>query len=254
MIRQFKILYKLVMPLLSVLLLTCTRDNPTTPNLDYESEIVVFGLLLMTERDSGQQKTVRIERSYKVTDYLPDYPEDRAIKDALVYVESRNQRVKFEHLFASTYSDVEEKLQLVPGELYTLNITLTDGHKITSQCLMPDRPTILFPTANTPVKAYQPLTVQWEHARFAHRYQIAIEDNVDGFQFSILSDSDQEELYAFLFARPNHYILKVASLDQNYYDYLRSRSNREPILRIDGALGVFGAIVYDRERFVAVTQ
>lgn len=237
-----------------VLQLSCTHDNPMRPSLDYESEIVVFGLLLMTERDTGRQKTVRIERSYKVTDYLPDYPEGRAIKDAIVYIESANQRVRFEHLFAGTYSDVKGELNLIPGEVYTLDITLTDGHKITSQCVMPDRPTILYPTANTPVKAYQPLTVHWQHARFAHRYQIAVEEIANGFQFSLFSDSDREELYAFLFARPNYYTLKVASLDQNYYDYLRSRSNREPILRINGALGVFGAIVYDKEQFIAVTQ
>ncbi len=68
----------------------------------------------------------------------------------------------------------------------------------------------------------------------------------------MFSASDQEELYAFLFAEPDGYTLTVASLDQNYYDYLRSRSDREPILHINGALGFFGAIAYDREHFVAM--
>ena len=238
--------------LIAAVLLSCKNDDPTAPNLDYDSEVVVFGLFMITDRENVQQKIIRLERSFKVTDELPRSPKERAIKDARVFVETKDQKFQFEYLFDSTYMDRSGELVLVPGELYKLDIALSNGHKITAECLMPDRPTIVAPTASAPVAAFLPLTVIWEEAPFAYRYQIAIDDDFEGFQFSTYSASDQEELYPFLFARPNEYTLKVASLDQNYYDYLRSRSNRDPISHITGALGVFGAIAYDKERFLAV--
>lgn len=236
--------------LLIAVYLSCS-DEPVAPELDYDSEVVVFGLLLMTEKENVQQKAIRLERSYIVTEKLPPSQKDRAIKDALVFIESGDERVQFEYRFDNVYLDKPGELQLIPGELYKLDITLANGQKITAECIMPDRPKILRPTAGQPVAAYQPLTVAWELARFAYRYEIAIDENFDGFEFSMLSASDQEELYPFLFAGPDGYTVTVASLDQNYYDYLRSRSDRTPISHIDGALGVFGAIAYDRERFVA---
>lgn len=249
---MFKFINILLMPGILISLVACSNDNPIVPEIDYEPEVVVFGLLLLTDRDQGQQKTIRIERSYEITEKVPDYSDGRAIKDALVFVETENQRVQFEHDFASAYSDKNNELQLLPGERYKLDITLKDGQKITSECLMPDRPAIVSPTLTEPVQAFEPLLVKWQEAEFAHRYQIAVEADNDGFQFSTFSASDQEEIYAFIFARPNIYYFKVASLDQNYYDYLRSRSNRQPISHINGALGVFGAIAYDRGSFRAL--
>ncbi|MBN1465946.1 DUF4249 family protein [candidate division KSB1 bacterium] len=231
--------------------LSC-NDEAMAPDLDYDSEVVVFGLFLITEKENVQQKAIRLERSYKVTEKVPPSQKDRAIKDALVFVESKDKRVQFEYLFDNVYLDNADELQLLPGELYKLDITLTNGHKITAECIMPDRPKILSPAAGQSVAAYQPLTVTWEKARFAHRYEIAIDENFDGFQVSMFSASDQEDLYSFLFAGPDRYTVTVASLDQNYYDYLRSRSDREPISHINGALGVFGAMAYDRERFIAM--
>ncbi|MBN1559713.1 DUF4249 family protein [candidate division KSB1 bacterium] len=240
--------------LLIVAGISCKNDDPTAPRLDYDSEIVVFGLFMITEKENVQQKTIRLEQSYKVTDPLPQSQKERAIKDAVVFVETNDKRIQFEYLFDSTYLDKAGTLKLVPGELYKLDITLTNGHKITSEFIMPDRPKILRPNASAPAAAYQPLTVSWEEARFAHRYEIAIDDDFGEFQLATFSASDHEELYPFLFATPNEYTLKVASLDQNYYDYLRSRSNRDPISHINGAIGVFGAIAYDKERFLALVQ
>ncbi len=237
----------------ALIFFSCTHDDPVAPKLDYEPEIVVFGLLMVTERDEGHQKTVRIERSFEITDTLPPYPEGRAVTDASVFIETENQRVEFVHTFHSNYEDVYDELQLVPGQLYKLDITMPDGHKITSQCIMPDKPNITFPRSLDPVEAFSSLTVAWDSAAYAHRYQIAVEEDMGSFQLTTFSAGTSEDLYVFVFARPNKYFLKVASLDQNYYDYLRSGSDSQPISHISGALGVFGAIAYDKSIFYAVS-
>ena len=188
MFRSFQIV---LIFLIFVLFIFCQKNDPMAPDLDYNSEVVLFGLFLMTENDNVQQKSIRLERSYKVTDRLPPSPKERAIKDAVIYVETKDQKVQFEYLFDSTYLDKEGELVLIPGEVYKLDITLKNGHKITSQCIMPDRPTILYPNPEQPATAYRPLTVTWKEAEFAHRYEIAVDDDSDVFQFATFSASDQ---------------------------------------------------------------
>ncbi len=229
--------------LLFTLLFAC-NDNPTVPEFDYEPEINVFGLLILNR----QQKTIRIEKTYKVTDYLPDF---RGVEDAEVWVSSKEQKVQFEHLFNGNYSDKQNKLKLVAGETYALDVTMADGHKITAHCTMPAPPRILSPVDNESVPAFQALNVFWERGDFAHRYEIAVDDEFRNFKYSAYSDSTYIQLFPFIFAGAGRYNLKVASLDQNYFDHVRSLQNRDPILHIQGALGVFGAIAYDKSIFYA---
>ncbi len=235
---------KIILFLLLLALLFACNDNPTVPDFDYEPEINVFGLLILNR----QQKTIRIEQTYKVTDYFPEF---RGVEDAQVWVSSGDQKVRFVHLFNGNYSDKENKLKLVPGETYYLRIDMPDGRKVTADCIMPAAPRILSPVTNESVPAFKALDVFWERAEFAHRYEIAVDDEFRNFKYSNFSDSTHIQLFPFIFAHPGRYNLKVASLDRNYFDHVRSRSNRDPILHIEGALGVFGAIAYDKSRFYA---
>ena len=227
-----------------LLWLGCNSDNPTEPSIDYESELNVFGMLILNR----QQKTIRIERTYKVTENFPGF---RGVADAEVWVRTKNQNVKFAHLFNGNYSDIENALKLVVGETYMLDVTMPDGHKVTSECVMPAPPIILSPNNDEAVSAFQPLNVFWERGDFAYRYEIAVDDEFRNFRFNAFSDSTHAQLFPFIFANNGRYNLKIASLDKNYWDHLRSSSRREPLLNIKGALGVFGAIAYDKSVFYA---
>lgn len=235
---------KLIFLLIVLLLFACNRDNPTVPTFDYEPEINVFGLLILNR----QQKNIRIERTYKIDEYFPDF---RGVEDAEVWVRTNDQNVHFEHLFNGNYSDKKSLLRLVAGETYHLDITMADGRKVASQCTIPEPPHILSPADGEAVTAFEALDVFWQRGKFAHRYEIAVDDEFRNFKVSNFSDSTHSQLYPFIFAHAGRYNLKVASLDQNYYDHLRSRSGREPILHIQGAIGVFGAIAYDQSIFYA---
>ena len=226
------------------LMSACNKDNPTVPTFDYDPEINIFGLLILNR----QQKTIRIEQTYKVTDYFPDF---RGVEDAEVWVRSLDQNVQFVHLFNGNYSDKNSELLLAVGKTYMLDITMPDNRKITSECVMPAPPSILSPMDDEAVTAYTKLDVHWQRGDFAYRYEIAVDDEFRNFQFSNYSDSTYAQLFPFIFAGTGRYNLKIASLDKNYWDHLRSRSSREPILNIKGALGVFGAIAYDKTIFYA---
>ena len=236
--------YIFILLIVMILISSCNKENPTVPEFDYEPEINVFGLFIL----NNNQKTIRIEQTYKVTDYYPSF---RGIEDATVFVSTESQRVEFVHLFEGRYSDEHDVLQLTPGETYKLDITMSDGRKVSAQCIMPDKPKILQPVNGGTAEAFTPLTVEYEQAEFADRYQISLTNDFGGIDFYELSAEGEEELYGFIFAKPDRYIIKVASLDKNYYDHLRSRSDREPLLNINGAVGVFGALAYDTVRFTA---
>ncbi len=246
-----KTVHILASALLLLSFFACEIEEVAAPKLEYDPEIVVFGLLLYNEYDEFQT-TIRIEHAYDITDTLPEDSEKRAVKDAQVFVETSTQRVEYEHTFNSNYQDIRGQLERIPGETYKLDITLADGRKITSQCILPDKPLITSPALDTSVEAYKPLTVTWQRDEFAHRYQVSVEEDFDSFYFDEFSATTEEEIFFFVLAPPGRYYLKVASLDQNYYDYLRSARSRESGSNVNGALGVFGAIAYSKSRFFAV--
>lgn len=249
MIKFFHIISAL---LIVLIFLSCAIEDATAPKLDYEPEVVVFGLLLLTENDDEGQKTIRIERSFEITDKLPLDARNRAITDAKVFIETEDQRVQFLYTFDSNYEDIYNRLNIVPGQTYKLNITLADGRNISAQCIMPSKPEIISPRVNAPVEAYKPLDVTWQNDEFAYVYELSIEEEMESFSYSEFSASTEEEILFFVLAPPGKYFLKVASLDQNYYDYLRTSQSRQPISNIDGGLGVFGAMAYNKSKFFAV--
>lgn len=232
---------------LALLWIAACDDNPTRPEFEYEPEINVFGLLILD--DAYPQKTVKLERTYTIDEYFPNF---RGIEDAVVMVRTEEQDVQFQHSFQGTYVDVNDELRLSAGTLYQLDVTLADGEKITSECVMPARPTMISPAPNDQVPAYTALKLHWEETLFAQQYAISVESDLASFEFTLLSDSTAASFFPFIFAGPGSYRARISALDQNYYDHARSRSNRNPILHIEGAIGVFGAISFGKSvRFFA---
>ena len=222
---------------LIILLIGC-KTEPPVPNFPYKPEVNVFALLIL----NNQQKIVRVERTYKSTDYFPD---DRGIADALVTISTEQNTVRFEHRFKGIYYDAQKQLQLQEGQAYHLQVVLNDGATISADCVMPGKPKIESPTDRSIVKAYRFLDIEWLQAQFAYRYLVYVKDILDEFSTFVYADSTALTFYPFLFAPPDIYVIKVVATDQNYYDYIRSHPNRDPILHISNGQGVFGAVAYD---------
>jgi hypothetical protein len=233
--------------ILAVLLVfTACNDTPTQPQINYESEVNVFGLLIL----NNGQKNIHVERTYKVTDYFPPL-QDRAIKDARVLVRSDEQEVEFKHLFDGNYSDAEGKLVLKAGFVYQLEINLKDGRRVTAETIIPSLPEIVSPQKADVVPPFHSLPVSWNPALFCAQYAVTITNMLVDFEFTTYTEETEENLYSFLFAPPGRYVLKVTAMDQNFYDHTRSSPNRNPILHIEGGIGVFGSMAFQSVVFDA---
>lgn len=228
------------------------NETPTRPQIDYESEVNVFGRFILYA-NKGQlvsQKNITLEHTYKITERFPD-PRARAIEDARVIVRSDEQQVEFQRLFEGTYGDVEDKLKLKPGAAYQLEVLLQDGRRVTAETIIPTLPEIIIPERDAEVSSFQPLTIKWRPALFCDHYAVTVYAVDGNFNVTLFSDKTEENFYPFLFAFPGRYMVKIAALDQNLYDYLRSRSNRNPILHINGGIGVFGSMAFTGVPFMA---
>ncbi len=233
----------LLLLLLLLLTLGCSKEPPL-PTYSYDPEVNVFALLIL----NNQQKIVRVERSYKATDY---FPEQRGIPDATVFVNDDTAAVQFLHQGNGVYQDVDGRLLLAAGKHYRLDITLANGKKLTARCTQPGRPTIQSPMNNSTVEAFKFLSIEWGKADFAYRYLVYLNDTSRDFTLSDRTDSTGITFYPFLFAEPDVYVIKVVAAEPNYYDYLRGRPEDEPMSLVSGGLGVFGAVAYDEIVVVA---
>jgi len=242
--KMNKYLLKTGSVLLSSLLFMSCTDQPSQPEFDYKPEINVIGLLIL----NNNQKNIRIERTFSIKEKITD---DRYISDALVFVHCGEQKVPFVHLFDGNYADENNDLELRAGAYYQLEVLLNDGRQVFAETQMPARPSILDPIKEQMVGAFTTLQVNWQGAPFAYRYAVSIEGLSNSFEIMDFSEDTEQTMFAFLFAGPGTYRLKVSSLDINFYDYSRERSNRYPIQHMDGALGVFGAMAYETVVFQA---
>lgn len=225
--------------------LSC-NDLPNSPKIDYEPEINVFGLLIL----NNNQKNIKLERTYKVTDYFPSAP-NRAVTDARVIVRSNDQEVEFKHLFEGNYSDIQDKLTLKAGYVYQLDVTLADGRKVFAETTMPSKPQIITPSKGDTLPAFRLLGIEWQPALFSRAYAVTVYAPNGDFELTVYTEETQLSFFGFLFAPPARYTLKVSALDENLYDYFRTRSNREPLLHIEGGIGVFGSMAYQAVQFEA---
>lgn len=172
-------------------------------------------------------------------------PAERGITDATVIIGTDDEKVIMSHRENGAYFDKYRQLTLKAGETYYLDITLDDGHKISATCLMPDKPKIRKPQHQEYVQAYHFLDIEWDKVPQVCRYAVYVTGNISGFSTHVRTDTSATTIYPFLFAQPDNYVIKTVALDHNYYDYIIGDKNDDPILHIQGSLGVFGAIAYD---------
>lgn len=236
--------FEIKLALIVLLFLTSCTEQSVSPNIDYQPELNVFALLIL----NNQQKIVRVERSYRVDEYLP---EDTGISNAQISISSESQNVQFQSVGQGNYRDVDNALLLSPGVTYNLLVKVPDGRQVTGRCIMPGKPKIIIPESSQEVRAYQPLEIKWQAGNFAHRYICVLYDLEKDFTPQMIADSTAIKFYAFFFASPDVYTLKVMSTDRNYYDHIRTGDNTDDIVHLEGGLGVFGALAYDEVTFVA---
>ncbi len=222
---------------LATLIIRC--GSPTGPQVDYAPELNVFGLLVL----NNGQKSIRLERTYKVTETFP-LPKERAVTNARVVVRSDDQEVVFSHLFEGNYGDIEDKLVLKAGHVYQLEVTAPGFQRVVAETVIPTMPAIVSPQKGEAVPAFRTLPVKWEPALFCRSYAVTVTALSGDFEYTSYTEESEESFFAFLFAAPGRYSLKVSALDQNFYDYLRSRKNRNPIQHLEGGIGVFGSMAY----------
>jgi len=140
---------------------------------------------------------------------------------------------------------------LAPGVTYKLTVRLPDGREVEASCTMPAPPRITSPSDQGRVEAYESLQVSWVCDDPAPRYMVSLRGNINGYSAEASTDSLQMDFYPFYMAQPDIYVLKVASMDRNYYEYSRMADDEEPIWYVRGGIGVFGAMAYDQRVIIA---
>lgn len=223
--------------ILIAFLFSCDK-SPQQPDMSYESELYVFGLLMLNE----QEKIIRVEETYKVDEY---FPENRGIANASVVIHTDSLSVIFDHLANGEYTDRGGDLFLKAGERYSLSVSLPDGRQAWATTLMPHPPEITVPKSHASIKARSPLQVSWKASDQAFQYLVHVSNDARTFNISSRTDSTSVSMFPFLFANQGIYYIKVNASDRNYYEYVSSYDSREASVNIDGALGVFGAVAGD---------
>jgi hypothetical protein len=223
---------------------TTCDEGPNVNEFNYKAEVNVFALLLL----NSEQTIVRVENTYRSLDKVPA---DRGIQDAQVVIKSQNQQVQLAHQGGGRYAETEEKLRLTPGVTYELTVRLADGREVEASCTMPAPPHITSPSDQGLVAAYESLRVSWVCDDPAPRYMVSLRGNINGYSAEASTDSLQMDFFPFYMAQPDIYVLKVASMDRNYYEYSRMADDEEPIWHVSGGIGVFGAMAYDQRVIIA---
>lgn len=230
--------------LLLLLALGC-EETPNINEFNYKPEVNLFALLIL----NPEQTIVRVERSYRA---LEKVPADRGITDAEVVISSPEQQVSLTHQEEGRYvTPPEQPLKLSAGTTYQISVRLADGRLVTAECTMPFPPQITTPGDHERVAAYSSLPVAWESQVEAPRYLISVRGNMNGYKAEAAADSLAMTFYPFYLAEPDIYVLKVAAMDRNYYDYSRMADDEEPVWHIQGGIGVFGAIAFDQRIIIA---
>ncbi len=225
-------------------LLAGCDPGPNVNEFNYKPEVNVFALLLL----NSDQVIVRLENTYRALDSVPA---DRGIADATVVISAKDQQVSFVHHGEGLYAERSERLHLAPGTIYQLVIQLADGRRVEGECTMPAPPLINSPAEQQQVPAYSSLSVSWHSEAPAPRYAVSVRGNINGYHAEAYTDSLQMAFYPFYLAQPDIYILKVAAMDRNYYDYLRLSEDDVPVWHIRGGIGVFGAIASAQRVIIA---
>ncbi len=226
-----------------LLLLACDH-GPDVNEFNYEPEVNLFALLLL----NSQQTIIRLEETSRSMDPLPD---DRGIAGAEISIQWVEQQVVFRDQGDGRYAEEGEKLRLVPGVTYELLALLPDGRRVEAECTMPVPPEIIAPVDQERVEAYASLPISWLGERGTPGYIVSVRGNTSGHSAEAMTDSTAVDFFPFYLAQPDRYVLKVAAVDRNYNEYLRVQEDEVPTWRVQGGIGVFGAIAWDEHVIIA---
>ncbi len=232
------------MLLLTPLLFLACDQGPDVNEFNYEPEVNLFALLLL----NSQQTIIRLEESCRSMDPLP---EDRGIAGAEVVIQGDDQRVFFRDQGGGRYAEEGEKLRLVAGVTYELSVLLADGRRVEAECTMPAPPGIVSPADQERVAAYASLPISWRGDDGTPGYIVSMRGSTSSHSAEVRTDSTAVDFYPFYLAQPDRYTLKVAAVDNNYHEYLRTQEEEIPLWTIQGGIGVFGAMAWDERVIIA---
>jgi Domain of unknown function (DUF4249) len=144
-------------------------------------------------------------------------------------------------------------LTLVPGATYRLDITLPDGRKVSGSTTMPaSTPRAVLGLPPSFSRATDTLALAWSPVAGAAAYEVSISSEWASFNaFAdtalVLKGDVRNSGGSAIFVSGVVSQIVVSAVDANYYDYYRRASDpltgSGPIMRLTGAVGVFGSIV-----------
>ncbi|MEO7457867.1 MAG: hypothetical protein ABIY52_16545 [Gemmatimonadaceae bacterium] len=154
------------------------------------------------------------------------------------------------------------------GAEYTLSVRTTTGNVVTGHTLTPLAPAF---TNLSPLVTFDrdrdTLDMKWNAAKYARTYGLRVESPFGAFL--LFSDSthlrfagDLRNLFASdlqkVFIPGFRQVVTVFAVDTNFFDYYRSRNDPFTgsgiINKLDGGIGLFGAIAIVSSRTLDVTQ
>ncbi|MEO8336055.1 MAG: DUF4249 family protein [bacterium] len=155
-----------------------------------------------------------------------------------------------------------------PGARYTLTIRATDGTVVTGSTVVPNAPAYAAAQIITPFdRDRDSVKLTWNAVKGARTYGLRVETPFSAFQ--LFSDSTKVTLPGNLrnffasdlqrvFIPGFQQVVTLYAVDTNYFDYYRSRNDPFTgsgiINRLDGGIGLFGAVVTIDVRTLEVTQ
>ncbi len=156
---------------------------------------------------------------------------------------------------------------LVPGAKYELRVHTPDGDNVTASTRMP-KPSIRFSGGLTRIfnRDHDLIAAQWTAASATRAYAVRIESPFGPFflftdSLSFRTNGDLRNLFPSdlerVFIPGFRQDILIAAVDSNFYDYYRT--NNDPftgagiISRVNGGLGMFGALVPINTGTITVT-
>jgi hypothetical protein len=190
-------------------------------------------------------------------------PDGRVIT-AETYHDSSIVQVRFGEPPVTTlyrFSLADSGISIVPGGTYHLRIEVPDGRVVTGSTTVPSAAAVLAsPGAGTPFDlATDTLSLTWNRIAGAASYEVRVESPLH--QFTAFADTSialnvHTDIGTVAFRGGVANDVVVSAVDENYYNYFRrgpdTFTGNGLISSVDGAVGVFGAVVEIRRVRLAV--
>lgn len=168
---------------------------------------------------------------------------------------------------ASPQPTERDWLVLLPGRTYALRVDTPDGATVRGATTIPSStPARVNPSLTPFNRDRDSLFLQWGEVPLAHRYALRVDSPrgpfvvfVDSLEYLVAGDLRNifSEGVPSTFVPGFRQTVTVGAVDQNYYDYFRSRNSlftgRGLINHLQGGIGLFGSYVMLRGVTLNVT-